>query len=125
MNMIEALVELVEKKMRRRCQNATERHHWERLRHSIGRAKAGGAPGRPRRAINDEDVARWALNSALLLNGLSFHWMPLNNSTTISKARNEKRRRLPRTLHNMMMFLEPNESTREYISLVEGSRRPR
>lgn len=118
--MIEEILGLVERKIARRWQPAVEKHHWERLRHAIRRASEGGAPGWPRRPANDEDHARWALNCALLINGLSFHWMPLVNSRTMKNAKGAPRRRLPRDLHNMMVLSPPNDSTRGYISLVNG-----
>lgn len=118
--MIEELLKLIEGKIGRRRQPAVEKHYWGQMCHAIKRAQSGGSPGWPRRAVNDEDISRWALNSALLINGLSYHWMPLSNRTTMSEAKKSKRKRLPRTLHNWMVLSTPNEYTREYISLVEG-----
>lgn len=119
--MINEILKLVRAKAARRRQSDAERHHWTRMEHAIPRAMAGrlymrGKDGRP----THEDITMWCLNCAMLINGLSYHWLPLSNRATLSEIKKRKRRKLPKPLHNMMLISPPNQWTRQYASLVGG-----
>jgi hypothetical protein len=112
---------LVAKKEGRKSQSNSGRLFWMRLRRSIERARAGllGWP-HDRRHATEEDMCKWALSCALLMNGLSPSWMPLSNRNTIAQIKAKKAKELPGLIHNWMMLASPNEWTRGYACLLEG-----
>jgi hypothetical protein len=119
---LEEIEALVARKAARRSQRESERLFWTRIRRSIERAGEGllGWP-HDRRHATEDDMCRWALNCALLMNGLSPSWMPLLlNRKTIAHMKAKKARALPRAIHNWMMLASPNEWTCGYACLLEG-----
>jgi hypothetical protein len=113
---------LVARKAARKSQSESERLFWRRIRNSIGQARAGllGRPYHYRHA-NEDDMCRWALNCALLINGLSPSWMPLlPNRKNMAQMKAAKARTLPRAIHNWMLLAPQNESTYGYACLLEG-----
>jgi hypothetical protein len=119
---LEEIEALVVRKATRKSQRESARLFWTRIRKAIERAREGmmGWP-HDRRHATEEDMCRWALNCALLMNGLSPSWMPLlPNRKTIAQMKAKKARKLPRAIHNWMMLATPNEGTRGYTCLLEG-----
>jgi hypothetical protein len=109
-------------KKARKSQSESARFFWDRLLSAIRRGKEGriGWPKHQRHAT-EEDMCRWALNCALLMNGLSPSWMPLlPNRKTIAQMKAKKAKELPKMIHNWMVLASPNEWTRGYACLLEG-----
>ena len=117
---IEELLSLVQKRVKSKGTPATAKIYWKMMERAIENGMEGRIGLKPRKPT-DEDLSRWALNCALLSNGLNPHWRPLSPKTTITEARNRKKKALPRVIHNWMMLASPNEWTRDYVNLMEGS----
>lgn len=122
--MIDELLAFVQERIKSKRTSANARLLWRNMERAIENGKAGRIGLRSRKAT-DDDLCRWALNCALLHNGLSFHWMPLSPRTTITQARSRKKKQLPEAIHNWMMLSSSNEWTREYLDLMEGTWRRR
>jgi hypothetical protein len=107
-------------KKNRKRQLESERLYWLRIHHSVGKARVGllGRPFHYRHAT-EEDACLWALNCALLINGLSPSWVPLSNRKTVAEIK-KKVKTLPRSIHNWMLLASPNEWTKGYVCLLEG-----
>lgn len=121
---IDDLLDFVRERMKSKRTSANARILWRNMERALENGKAGWIGLRSRK-VTDEDLCMWALNCALLHNGLSFQWMPLSSRTTITEARKRKKKQLPAAIHNWMMLSSSNEWTREYLDLMEGTWRRR
>lgn len=118
----EQLLALARRNMSRKRASTPRRILWSHLELVIVKGMEGriGWPTKLRRAT-DEDFARYALNCALLLNGMSPSWVPISRGSTVEQIRARKKRLLPGPIHSWMMLVRPNEATRKYITLIEGN----
>lgn len=117
---IEELLSLVQKRVKSKGTSSMAKAFWRAMERNIKNGMEGRI-GLKHRKPTDEDLSRWARNCALLSNGLNPQWMPLSPRTTITEARKKKKKALPRAIHNWMMLASPNEWTRDYLNLLEGS----
>lgn len=117
---IDDLLAFVQDRIKSKRTSANARMLWRNMERAIENGKRGRI-GIVSRKATDDDLCRWALNCALLHNGLSFHWMPLSPRTTITEARRRKKKLLPAAIHNWVMLSSSNEWTREYLNLMEGA----